>query len=223
MQWNIPFPVKLDLKRKNMEIPMDPAGVSHPVWNYWSQLMQTPINTGAADMNLFTRLATNPLCCPASNFKTRNNKKYLCVLIVFFLKMTCQISLVSTLSSCFDKLIKFDIYGFKFVLPRHLVLVKCLLAGWRAQWRAKLCSFGLFLFTGSALWDLEQKIRCQTFLWTNNQWFQQQQNMTNHNYSVFVGRGYSHFATEFFNLIPICNNYNLNFDIPEILTHCKNT
>ena len=103
--------------------------------------------------------------------------------------MTRQIYLVSTLSSCFDKLIKFNIYDFNFVLPRHLVLVKCLLAGWRAQWRAKLCSFGLFLFTGSALWDLEQKIRCQTFLWTNNQWFQQQQNMTNHNYSVLLEKG----------------------------------
>ena len=112
--------------------------------------------------------------------------------------MTRQISLVSTLSSCFDKLIKFDIYGFKLVSPRHLVLVKCLLAGWRAQWRAKLCSFGLFLFTGSALWDLEQKIRCQTFLWTNNQWFQQQQNMTNHNHKLCGKRVYSHILPQNF-------------------------
>ena len=33
--------------------------------------MQTPINTGAADMNLFTRLASNPLCCRACDCKTK--------------------------------------------------------------------------------------------------------------------------------------------------------
>ena len=44
-KWNIHFDRNLKQKSKNMEIPIAPTAVSHRVWNYRSQLMQTPINT----------------------------------------------------------------------------------------------------------------------------------------------------------------------------------
>ena len=45
VEWNIHFDRNLKQKSKNMEIPIAPTAVSHRVWNYRSQLMQTPINT----------------------------------------------------------------------------------------------------------------------------------------------------------------------------------